>query len=305
MKWEVKQNETINITLHVHNEEFDGGFIGIGWGSELMLEAEIWLCTATNDIVPRPSCEKDEDTESDQEELDFFTCCVAEAKTRTVPNCKNAYPLEIVESCISLDEAFVTVRAPLCNELGTDNCFNLTGGDRNFIAAFHPNKIGAHGFSRRTSGVVDLRSGEGGGSGSDASNGGLFVLHGGIMLFCWFILIPVAIWIVRYRKEKSWRLAAHLGLVGVTGSMVASIALAAFVSVEGVSFGTVGGGAAFSGHKIVGLTVVLLDMFMAVTGEVRFTRESTFIVKSPKIDRFIFLLHRIGGIFLLSFAWFK
>ena len=303
ISWEVQEKESINMTLHV-NKAFDGGFIGIGWDSELMLDAEIWFCNASKTVDPRLSCNEIV-PENNQEDTEF-TCCVAEAKSRARPTCeKDTYKLEVVESCISGDEAFVKVRAPLCEESETGKCFNLTEGEREFIAAYRPDKVSAHGFSRRTSGMIDLRSGEGGGSGSDASNAGLFAFHGFLMLVCWFILIPVAIWIVRYRKEKPWRLGAHLGLVGVTGSMVISVAGAVIFSVEGVSFGTVEGGSVFSNHKTMGIIVILLNLFMAATGEVRFTRELTSLVENPRIDRIIFLLHRSGGIVLLAAAWYK
>ena len=296
------------MTLKVH-EFIDGGYIGIGWGSQLMRDAKMWFCEAKYVDDISSSCSEYSNVANSDHASDF-TCCVAETKTRAKPMCseqEQSYHLEIVNSCISQQESFVTIRAPLC-ETGSeekDRCFNINEGEIEFIAAYNPNGIGSHGFSRRTMGSLDLNTGFGASAASSASNGGLFALHGGMMLIAWLILAPAAIWIIRYCKGKSWRLTAHIGLVGITGSMAFSVAPGALVSIEGTSFGTVDGGSVFSSHKIVGLCVVGFLLFMLITGEVRLTREISFLVNSPRIDRIIHLIHRFGGFFLICLAWYK
>ena len=297
------------MTLRV-NELIDGGYIGIGFGSQSMVGAEIWYCQITQGAHVSPSCSNLHHQEAQFPTLskrEAFTCCVASVGSHVVPRCtEDEYAIEIVDSCLSPTESFVTLRAPLC-KLNADGskCFQLQQGEVDFIAAYSPSLIGPHGFSRRTMGRIDLNTGWGAASSSDSANAGLFALHGGLMIVCWFVLVPAAIWIVRYCKGKTWRLVAHIALVGVSGSLVFAVATMALVSVEGTSFGTVGGGSVFSKHKIVGLCVVAFVAFMLITGEARRTREINKVIKTTAMDRIVLLAHRCGGFTLLGMAWWK
>jgi len=293
------------MTLQIQ-ETVKGGFIGIGWGAQLMRDAVMWFCNATATIEPQSSCSEELKDSQNNSNKPEFSCCVASTKSRAVPECfDQKYALEIRDSCISDIESFVTIRAPVCQESGLENCFDIPEGEIQFIAAYNLDSLGAHGFSRRTLGTVNLFSGMGLASSNDASNGGIFALHGAMMLLCWFFILPIAIWIVRYKKESKWRLAAHIGLVSIGGSVVISLAPAAIVTVDGALFGTIDGGSTFTNHKIYGLCVIGLVFFMVVTGEIRLTREMNFIMKSPKIDRMVFRLHRVGAICLILIAWYK
>jgi len=303
--WDAELGQSIDMTLKVH-DLVNGGFIGIGWGAQLMRDADIWFCTAKNMIDPPSNClEGGPKNSHNLSSTPLFSCCVASAKSRAVPKCFDNNLLVVTDSCISEEESFVKMRAPLCKQFGSENCFDLPNDETDYIAAYNQHKLAAHGFSRRTMGKVDLTSGFGSSASNESSNGGLFALHGAMMLICWFIIVPIAIWIVRYCKERSWRLTAHIGLVGVAGSVVLSIAPAAIVSFEGTSFGTVDGGSSFSRHKVIGLCVIGLVFFMLLTGEARLTREINSLLKSPRIDRMVFLLHRAGGFCLITTAWLK
>ena len=296
-----KSTRFIDLTLRV-GELIQDGYVGIGWGSDSMRGAEMWFCTANNNVEPSDTCSEAISTDT------YFSCCVAEANNHVVPHCLDeSYHLEVISSCLSNEESFVTIQAPLCKLNGGegDECFELPFSNTDFIAAYSPLGVGPHGFSRRTSGQLDLNTGWGSAASSEAANGGLFALHGGTMIICWFILVPAAIWIVRYCKGKSWRLLAHIALVGVTGSLVFAVATAALVSVEGTSFGTTAGGATFSKHKVVGLCVVSFVLFMLITGEARRTREVNKVITSRWIDRAVLLAHRCGGFTLLAMAWWK
>lgn len=304
------KTRNIDVTLRV-DELIQGGFVGVGWGSQSMEGAEIWFCTATDKAEPSSSCEvQPHETEGDTPIVaePVFSCCVSQSRSHAVPQCVDEkYQLEVIDSCISPEEySFVILRAPLCKLNGNrTTCFYLPDGELDFIAAFSPHIVGPHGFSRRTAGRLNLRTGWGTSASSDSANGGLFALHGGTMIVCWFILVPAAIWIVRYCKGKAWRLVAHITLVGITGSLVLAVASMVLVSVEGSSFGTVEGSSVFSKHKIVGLCVVGFVLFMVVTGEARRTREINKVLKTQWIDRAVLLAHRWGGFTLLILAWWK
>ena len=296
------------MTLRVE-ELIDGGYIGIGFGSQSMVGAEMWYCQAIpgSDVSSSCSIPRQEAQPPTTPKPAVFSCCVASAGSHVVPRCvEDEYILDVEDSCTSPMESFVTLQAPLCKlQADGSRCFELPQGEVDFIAAYSPSLIGPHGFSRRTMGRIDLNTGWGASSSSDSANAGLFALHGGLMIVCWFVLVPAAIWIVRYCKGKAWRLVAHIALVGVSGSLVFAVATMALVSVEGTSFGTVGGGSVFSKHKIVGLCVVAFVAFMLVTGEARRTREINKVIKTTAMDRIVLLAHRCGGFTLLMMAWWK
>ena len=192
------------------SELIDSGYVGIGFGSQSMVGADIWYCQSVESAEVSSNCGNlDEDAVPSLIASEpAFSCCVAKAGSHIMPRCEEGeHALEIVDSCVSPGKSFVTLRAPLC-KLNADGskCFRLPQGEIDFIAAYNPSQSEPHGFGRRTMGRLDLNTGWGAASSSDSSNAGLFALHGGLMIVCWFLFVPSAIWIVRYCKGKAWRL---------------------------------------------------------------------------------------------------
>lgn len=320
VSWANRKNRTglwLEMSMNV-NEKIEGGFIGIGWGADAMHGSEMWFCTRVahpsgempSNCAPVPLDSTDRPT-APTDQSPFFSCCVTIGSAHSAPQCANEeykryYPLEVVNSCVSEQSSFVTVRAPVCKSDGDERCFRRPEAEIEFIAAYNPsNVVRPHGFSRRTSGRVNLMSGSGAAVASDSAQAGLFALHGAAMMVCWFVLVPSAIYIVRYMKGKTWRLTAHIALVGIAGSLMLSLALAALVSVEGTSFGTVDGGSSTSPHKVVGLTIVALVGFQVVTGELRRTRELSKVVKQKWLEQAVFRSHRFGGFALIALSWWN
>jgi hypothetical protein len=205
-----------------------------------------------------------------------------------------------------------------------------------FIAAYNPDDADvAHGFSRRNAGSANLAIGDVSTCSDDSAKAGLFALHGAMLLVAWLVLAPIAIYVVRYFKGKSWRLKVHITLVGVIIGSMFTLVLAAVVSVEGTSFGTVDARSAAppSKHKIIGLSVICCIAFMVVTGkrvhspalisklhaiflfalllfvpfislgELRRKRTLTKRTKSVALERAVIIFHRCGGLLLTGACW--
>ena len=207
-----------------------------------MKGAEIWFCeykpsikfstkTCVADTMPPAMPAADSGP---------FSCCVATGNQHVRPLCDAGKDyLTVLDSCASDDGAYVSVRAQLCSsDITGNNCFS-SGGDLDFIAAYNPTDVNAaHGFSRRTNGGTNLSLGVAASCSEDSAQAGLFALHGGMLLISWLLLAPIAIWIVRYKKEKQWRLRAHITLVGIIVGMMLTLVTAALVSVEGTAVRT-------------------------------------------------------------------
>lgn len=265
IQWKT-ENEYIVFTIK-SLEEFSGGYIGLGWNSLVMMDAEIWFCESRADQVKFSSeaC----DADGVKSDPGPFTCCVAPGERHVRPVCSSKSYLTVLDSCSSDQGSHVTVRAQLCSPDNDNNdCFSHDG-NIDFIAAYNPTNVNAaHGFSRRTSGGTNLALGTAATCSDDSAQAGLFALHGATLLFAWLVLAPIAIYIVRYQKDKPWRLRVHITLVGIVGGMMLSVVTAAVVSVEGTSFGTVDAeGAKASTHKKFGLSITFFVVFMIITGE--------------------------------------
>lgn len=182
--------------------------------------ADIWFCTINpaNFTLTPGSCE------TRRTEPGVFSCCLARG-ANVKPNClgrdhPSYYGLEVVDWCLDEEVASVTIRAEVCgdeeNEGKTANCFEPSSngdGTMSMISAYNPTRIGAHGFQRRTSTVVDLKRGFLAGAESNVAQEGLIAYHAVTMIVFWMFLAPIGIFIVRYMKTRTWRLVAHVSIM--------------------------------------------------------------------------------------------
>jgi len=268
VQWDTEK-EHIVFTMSIPYEMVSGGYIGLGWGSNAMKGAEIWFCWSSDDLILGEACDMDKaPTEKPTGKGGPFTCCVAKGKRHIRPQCDRSNYLSVLDSCASDQGSFVTLRAPLCLNDRKSSCFDHEG-NLDFIAAYNPTDVNAaHGFSRRTGGGTNLALGTASSCSDDSAQAGLFALHGATLLIAWLLLAPIAIYIVRYKKDKPWRLRVHITLVGIIGGLMLTLVTAALVSAEGTSFGTVdAAGATFSRHKTFGLCIMTFVVFMITTGE--------------------------------------
>lgn len=223
------EGRSIELTLTAKETMEGAGFLGIGWRSREMKDAEIWFCTVDPDIYssfPRPfpdSCSERQTSPA------MFSCCVARG-ANVKPACLNQqdsvfYELSVVDWCLSKEEASVTVTTLVCDAGkefdGSRDCFETASnpdGTIDNIVAFNPSdQSRPHGFQRRSSSVIDLNAGMLTESETGIADDGLIAYHAVTMLIFWMILAPAGIFIVRYMKTKSWRLVAHISLMGAVG----------------------------------------------------------------------------------------
>ncbi|KAL9189115.1 hypothetical protein ACHAXT_011605 [Thalassiosira profunda] len=294
-------------------ERVSGGYIGLGWGSTAMKGSTIWFCESSEEAgVFQEACavpiDDDSSTTEPVKDSGPFSCCVAPGERHVRPVCGRDNYLTVLNSCASDEGSYVTVRAELCSggESSSGNCFSPEG-DVDFIAAYNPTDANAaHGFSRRTGGTTNLALGVAASCADDSAQAGLFALHGATLLIAWLFLAPIAIYVVRYYKHKSWRLRVHITLVGVIGGLMLTLVTAALVSVEGTSFGTVDAeSSTFSKHKSFGLGIMVAVAFMVITGELRRKRTLAKRTKSMALERAVIISHRCGGLILTGCAWYN
>jgi hypothetical protein len=309
IEWEHDDGEEfIDFTMTLPDQMINGGYIGLGWGSNIMKGAEMWMCLSIKSDGSS-TCDNETAWETVSNDPGPFSCCVVDGERHIAPDCSKSTQdyLTVLSSCSSGMGSYVSVRARVCP--GNDNrrdCF-VHEGNKQFIAAFNPDSATlAHGFSRRQAGSINLVSGGAAAtcSNSDSARAGLFALHGTMLLIAWLVLAPIAIYVVRYYKGKSWRLKVHITLVGLIVSMMFTLILTAVISVEGTSFGTEDARSAkFSKHKIVGMSVFAFIAFMVTTGELRRKRTLTKRTKSVALERAVIISHRCGGLILVGAAW--
>ena len=306
VEWQVEQSH-IDFTIHVL-EPMSGGYVGLGWGTNRMKGAEIWFCEFNAEVPWLLTSSCLDNTGTSSQDVGAFSCCVAPGMKHVRPECDPSYTyLTVLDACSSSEDSHVRLRAELCSDNTQDgSCFyHGTVGDVDFIAAYSP--LGsslAHGFRNRMTGTTNLANGMAATcSSEDSAQAGLFALHGATLLISWLFLVPIAIYVVRYMKDKSWRLKVHITLVGIAGGLMLALVASALVSVEGTSFGTVDAeSSVFSAHKIFGLSVVFIAFFMIVTGELRRTHTLAKKTKSLAAERAVIISHRIGGLVLVALA---
>ena len=296
---------SIDMTLRV-SELVQAGFIGFGWNSQRMHEAEIWLCAAIkpdgNEMYVNHTSDSCE-VPSSKNTKDFFSCCVARGNMHEAPKCVSPsddlyYPLEVIDHCFSEMASFVTVRATVCKSEDEEKCFHKPKAAVDVIAAYNPYSTEQpHAFMRRASGRLDLNTGVGLSSLGDTQNIEFYVYHGISMLIIWLILVPVSVYIVRYMKGKAWRLVVHITAGSVTFSWTFSLILGFLVQGEGRS-------SPMTSHRSIGLTIIVLLCCMVATGEIRRTRElSNLLLHNVRLDRAVMLVHRYMGYALILLSW--
>ena len=268
VRWTRTIEEHLDFTITAL-EQIIGGYIGIGWGSNTMRGAEIWFCESNAEFKPTvEGCNADAQASSNEGP---FSCCIAQGKQHVRPICGDSGYITVLNSCASDTGSYVSIRAQMCLSDEDDNCFRLgsTVSEVDFIAAYSPIGVNAaHGFSRRTGGAANLAAATAATCSDDSAQAGLFALHGATLLTAWLVLAPVAIYVVRYKKDKPWRLRVHITLVGIVGGSMLALVTSALVSVEGTSFGTVDAeSATFSTHKTIGLCIIVFVLFMITTGK--------------------------------------
>mmetsp|Transcript_22791 Transcript_22791/g.25964 ORF Transcript_22791/g.25964 Transcript_22791/m.25964 type:complete len:1587 (-) Transcript_22791:233-4993(-) len=314
LDWQIK-NSTSTIDVKMRFEEgMDGnGFIGVGWGSKVMLGAEIWFCTIDEEVFSNyPPGDNDciaPSAEPNSTKRKMFSCCVTPGINHAVPQCASQddeifYSLQIVNWCLSKSFSSVTVRAPVCSSKNNEdnsktsprNCFRLSS-TQDFIMAYNPSaQSRTHGFQRRTAAQVDLYTGSQTEPETKTADEGLIALHGIHMLFSWMILAPVGIFIVRHMKTKKWRMVAHISIMGIIGSLVVPL----LVGVEA----SVGATSAISEHKVVGLSLLVVYFLMVAAGRVRYLKLTGSKV-GRRTDVITHFFHRYMGLAIVFLSWWN
>eukprot|EP00980_Cylindrotheca_fusiformis_P016407 scaffold4891_cov140-Cylindrotheca_fusiformis.AAC.4 len=265
---------SMEMTVTAHHVMDGAGFLGIGWRARFMFGADIWFCRVNPSefgAFPRPfpdSCDVR------QAAPEMFLCCVATG-VNVVPTCREPndpgfYELNVLSWCLSTSEASVTLRTAVCNDDDEEKngCFELASnidGTIDVIAAFNPSAQNTpHGFQRRTSSVVDLKAGILTAPESGVADTGLIAYHAVTMMVFWMFLAPMGIYIARYMKTKTWRLIAHISIMGAVGGLMLPILI-------GVEF-AVGATRKRQEHAVIGLGLafVILPMFLA--GRIRYSK---------------------------------
>ena len=201
------------------------GFLGVGWRSQTMRGAEIWVCRVLQDAWD----DVEDSGKSDcNDSFDITTqaplmCCVAPGTGHAQPRCATSndevfYELEIIDWCLTPTSASVTIRAPACDDgvgpfNGPVDCFRLSSTDDNlmdFITAFNPNSATVHGFMRRTSAQLNFFDGMLTQGEAPVVEQGLIATHGLFMLFGWMIMAPLAVFVSISRGNKIVCRSSHV-----------------------------------------------------------------------------------------------
>ena len=215
---------------------------------------------------------------------------------------------------------------------GTIDCFRLSSTEDNlmdFITAFNPNSATVHGFMRRTSAQLNFFDGMLTQGEAPVVEQGLIATHGLFMLFGWMIMAPLAVFvstrrivlfsiarpvfecyishscshyfycsrkIVRYMKTSSWRLTAHISLMGVVGSLMVPLLIGVQASVGATNKA--------QDHSIVGLILMIVYFFMAFAGRIRYLKLAGRKI-GKKTDFCSLVLHKYGGFCIIGTAWWN
>jgi len=292
---------TIEVTLTA-NEGFDGaGFMGIGWRARTMNGAEIWFCRINpeNFVVTPGSCVGERQTEPQA-----FSCCVARGGN-VVPQCleendQSYYPLQVIDWCLDEEESSVKIRTDVCfGEQKTSNCFEPSSngdGTIDMIVAYNPSRVRPHGFQRRTSTVVDLKAGILTAEETAIAQEGLIAYHAITMLVFWMFLAPIGIYIVRYMKTKTWRLVAHVTIMGA----VAGLSIPIIIGVEA----SVGATDKSQEHAVVGLVITGIVLPMFIAGRIRMLKLNGVKV-GRRTARYAFGFHKFVGYCIVLASWYN
>ena len=207
----------IDVIVTANEKMEDPGFIGVGWGAQVMNGAEIWFCTVSDDVFYSDVdlCPKKHNTERMLSAgKPAFSCCLAAGNHALA--CRNSgddtyYELEVIDWCLSKEVSSVTVRAPICRDQENQsrarrNCFLLSStpdGQMDFIIAYNPlSRYRSHGYQRRTAAQVDLRAGSLTQSEAEVADTGLIATHGAFMLFGWMICAPWGIFVSHTKQNQ-------------------------------------------------------------------------------------------------------
>ena len=97
-------------------------------------------------------------------------------------------------------------------------------------------------------------------------------------------------------KTSSWRVAAHISLMGFTGSLMVPL----LIGVEA----SVGATDKTQQHSVVGISLMFVYFAMAFAGRIRYLKlEGRKVGK--KADLISLLLHKFGGYVIVALAWWN
>jgi len=243
--WNIaRSKKRFDISLTLHEPMKGAGYIGIGWGCQKMSCAEFWFCSVNNSNFIQKGL-ADSCDESSKPNYEPISCFVSTGASYVKPTCAFEgddifYPLNIKKSCFTSTTTSLNIQVSVCKKKDStpSKCFDLYGmaEDENidYIAA-HDTIDGnrPHGPLGRTSGAISLSTGSA--ASSRNSSTGVFGVHGAFMLFAWMFCAPLGIFIVRYKKTESYRLAAHISLMAFVWSLMLPLIIAADKSVENSS----------------------------------------------------------------------
>ena len=294
---------TIELTLSAHVQMEGPGFLGIGWRSRKMAGAEIWFCTLNPNLFGQGFTNNCDDRQTSPSNM--FSCCVAHGAnvkpTCLSPTDSRYYELDVLNWCLSSEESSVTVKALVCDEEITTGCFEISShadGTMDMIVSYNPNEQNRpHGFQRRTSTVVDLQAGIMTASEEGVADTGLIAYHGITMLVFWMFMAPAGIYIVRYMKTKTWRLAAHISIMGAVGGLTIPIIVGVESAVGASSDKT-------QEHSVIGIALTLLFLPMFFAGRIRYMK-----LQGAQVGRrtayYALIFHKFFGYSILICSWWN
>lgn len=293
---------TIELTLTANAQMEGAGYLGIGWRSRKMAGAEIWFCSVNPGLFGQGITSNCDDRQTTP---NMFQCCVASG-ANVKPACLSPedsryYELDVVNWCLSPEESSVTIKALVCDENVETDCFEMASnpdGSIDMIVSYNPNDQNRpHGFQRRTSTVVDLKAGILTSAEDGVADTGLIAYHGISMLIFWMIMAPIGIYIVRYMKTKSWRLAAHITIMGAVGGLTIPIIVGVESSVGASSDKT-------QEHSVIGIALTLLFLPMFFAGRIRYSK-----LQGRKVGRktahYALIFHKCFGYGILICSWWN
>ena len=124
---------------------------------------------------------------------------------------------------------------------------------------------------------------------------------------------------MRYIKTKSWRLVAHVSLMGIVGSLMVPLLIGKFRDIFGTTRiviwlkyltaylgveASVGATDKTQEHSVVGIFLMIIYFFMVFAGRVRYLK-----LQGQKVGRktyfFSTLLHKYGGVIIVWLSWWN
>lgn len=103
--------------------------------------------------------------------------------------------------------------------------------------------------------------------------------------------------IVRYMKTSSWRLIAHVSMMGICGSLLVPM----IIGVEA----SVGATEKTAEHALVGIILTSFFFVFAFLGRVRYMLHSSGKSSGKRVDFWSLIIHKYGGYIFVGLAWWN